>query len=90
MLISRRFSPAYQCGSSRQRSFGVSSSTAPVGSRVNMVAYDENGFLGGLIQEWIEAHRKSYGPVFVLAQELNRECHRFLDGRGWTRKASCK
>ena len=46
-----------------------------------MVPYDENGFLGGLIQEWIEAHRKSYGPVFVLAQELNRECHRFLDGR---------
>jgi hypothetical protein len=46
-----------------------------------MVAYDENGFLGGLIQEWIETHRKSYGPVFVLAQELNRECHRFLDGR---------
>jgi len=47
-----------------------------------MVAkYDENGFLGGKIQEWIEVHRRTHGPAFLQAQQLNRENHRFIDGR---------
>ena len=46
-----------------------------------MAVYDENGFLGGLIEQWVESHQESFVEIFALAKELNRECHRFLDGR---------
>lgn len=46
-----------------------------------MTPYDENGFLGGRIESWIEANRESHRGIIDRAQELNRDCHRFLDGR---------
>ncbi len=45
---------------------------------------DENGFLGGRIDDWIRQHRKTHQQVFDLAHELNREGHAFLDGRSIT------
>jgi len=45
---------------------------------------DENGFLGGRIDDWIRQHRKTHQQVFDLAHELNREGHAFLDGRSVT------
>lgn len=42
---------------------------------------DENGFLEGRIYNWIAEHRDRYATLFTATRELNRECHRFLDGR---------
>lgn len=46
-----------------------------------MTTYDENGFLAGRIQSWIESQRALHRDLIERAQELNRDCHRFLDGR---------
>jgi hypothetical protein len=46
-----------------------------------MTMYDENGFLEGRIQSWIKSQRASRRDIIKRAQELNRDCHRFLDGR---------
>lgn len=46
-----------------------------------MTSYDENGFLNGRIESWIEEHQESHRDILDRAQELNRDCHRFLDGR---------
>ncbi|THJ25442.1 MAG: hypothetical protein CAF45_001115 [Nitrospira sp. CG24E] len=44
-----------------------------------MIAMDENGFLDGRIQFWIDSQRTSHRDIIERAQELNRDCHRFLD-----------
>lgn len=44
-------------------------------------SFDENGYLEGRIQSWIESQRASQKDIFGRAQELNRDCHRFLDRR---------
>jgi len=46
-----------------------------------MPTFDENGFLDGRIQFWVESQRVSHRKLIERAQELNRDCHRFLDGR---------
>src|SRR6266404_3898545 len=46
-----------------------------------MPFYDEDGFLGGKIQEWIDKHRRTYKPALSLAERLNRETHSLIDGR---------
>lgn len=46
-----------------------------------MTLLDENGFLGGRVTAWIEKHRATHKELLALAEELNRECHAFLDGR---------
>lgn len=46
-----------------------------------MTTFDENGFLSGRIQSWIDSHRTSHCEMMDRARELNRDCHRFLDGR---------
>jgi len=46
-----------------------------------MTLYDENGFLGAKLDDWIVQHRESHRAILTLALELNRECHRFIDGR---------
>lgn len=46
-----------------------------------MTTIDENGFLDGRIQFWIDSQRASHREILERAQELNRDCHRFLDGR---------
>jgi len=43
--------------------------------------FDENGYLNGRIQAWIESQRASHQDVFGRARELNRDCHHFLDSR---------
>lgn len=47
-----------------------------------MTRIDENGFLEGSICHWVLDHRRRYATVFTAIRELNRECHRFIDGRG--------
>jgi hypothetical protein len=47
-----------------------------------MSRIDENGFLEGKICNWIAEHRDRHAALFTTIRELNRECHRFLDGRG--------
>jgi len=42
---------------------------------------DHNGFLSGRINSWILTHREQFGPVFAEAEDLNRHCHEFIDGR---------
>lgn len=42
---------------------------------------DENGFLEGIICNWIADHRDRHSTVFTAMRKLNRECHQFLDGR---------
>jgi len=42
---------------------------------------DEDGFLEGRICSWIADHRAQHATLFTAIRELNRECHRFLDGR---------
>lgn len=49
-----------------------------------MSLHDENGFLGGKIIDWVQQHRESQKSVLRLAQQLNRECHAFIDGRAVT------
>lgn len=49
-----------------------------------MSLYDENGFLGGKVIDWIQQHRESQKSVLRLAQQLNRESHTFIDGRAVT------
>lgn len=46
-----------------------------------MHSMDENGFLEGRISQWMAADRDQHALVFQAIGELNRECHRFLDGR---------
>lgn len=46
-----------------------------------MIEIDENGFLSGRIQSWIDSQRTSHRDIVERAQELNRDCYRFLDGR---------
>lgn len=46
-----------------------------------MSRIDENGFLEGSICNWIADHRDRHATVFAAIRELNRECHRFIDGR---------
>ncbi|QKO23545.1 DUF5677 domain-containing protein [Rhodoferax sp. BAB1] len=46
-----------------------------------MSQVDENGFLFGRIEVWTEQHRNANQPLLALAHSLNRECHKFLDGR---------
>jgi hypothetical protein len=43
--------------------------------------FDENGFLSGRIHSWIDSHRAAHKDIMDRAQELNRDCHSFLDGR---------
>jgi hypothetical protein len=43
--------------------------------------FDENGFLSGRIDSWIDSHRAAHKDIIDRAQELNRDCHSFLDGR---------
>jgi hypothetical protein len=38
-----------------------------------MAPYDENGFLGEKIIDWIQAHRENHKSVLALTQQLNRE-----------------
>ena len=42
---------------------------------------DENGFLAGRIHSWIESQRASHKDIFNRAQDLNRDCHHFLNAR---------
>jgi Family of unknown function (DUF5677) len=46
-----------------------------------MPSYDENGFLNGRIDSWIEENQAAHRDILDRANELNRDCHRFLDGR---------
>ncbi len=46
-----------------------------------MSTFDENGYLGGRIRLWVESQRTSHKSILERAKELNRDCHRFLDGR---------
>ena len=46
-----------------------------------MTGIDENGFLSGKIQSWIDSQRASNRDIIERVQELNRDCHRFLNGR---------
>lgn len=46
-----------------------------------MPAFDENGFLSGRIHSWIDSQRAANKDIVDRAQELNRDCHSFLDGR---------
>lgn len=46
-----------------------------------MTEYDENGFLSGRIETWIKEYQESNREILNRAQELNRDCHHFLDGR---------
>ena len=46
-----------------------------------MCAFDENGFISGRIQYWIDEHRTRHEAIFSTAFKLNRECHKFLSGR---------
>lgn len=46
-----------------------------------MSRVDENGFLEGSICNWIAEHRDQHATVFTAIRTLNRECHRFMDGR---------
>lgn len=55
-----------------------------------MTLYDENGFLGGRIIDWIHQHRENMKSVLELAQQLNRESHAFIDGRTVTVSDSYK
>lgn len=40
---------------------------------------DENGFLGGRIEEWIVWHQADNKTLLMQAELLNIECHRFVD-----------
>jgi hypothetical protein len=46
-----------------------------------MAPYDENGFLGGKINDWILQHQERHRSLLARAHELNRACHSFIDGR---------
>jgi hypothetical protein len=46
-----------------------------------MTTYDENGFLGGRIDSWVEENQEAHKAVFDRAKELNRDSHSFLDDR---------
>jgi hypothetical protein len=46
-----------------------------------MRKFDENGFISGRIQYWIDNHRTRHEAIFSTALDLNRECHKFLSGR---------
>lgn len=46
-----------------------------------MTSYDENGFLSGRIESWVKEHQDSHQDILNHAQQLNRDCHRFLSGR---------
>ena len=49
-----------------------------------MCAIDENGFISGRIQSWIDDHQTRHNAIFSTALKLNRECHKFLSGRSVT------
>ncbi|MBK9946753.1 MAG: hypothetical protein IPP12_06140 [Nitrospira sp.] len=42
---------------------------------------DENGFLAGRIQSWIDSQHAAHRDIFNRAHDLNRDCHHFLDAR---------
>jgi hypothetical protein len=46
-----------------------------------MPKVDEDGFLEGRIHNWITDRRNHHALLFTAIHELNRECHRFVDGR---------
>lgn len=46
-----------------------------------MCTFDENGFISGRIQHWINDHQTRHEAIFSTALDLNRECHKFLSGR---------
>jgi len=46
-----------------------------------MTSYDENSFLSGRIDSWIEENQAAHREIFDRAKELNRDCHSFLDDR---------
>jgi hypothetical protein len=46
-----------------------------------MGSFDENGFLYGRIQQWMEIQNSFHKDLFERAAALNRDCHLFLDGR---------
>lgn len=46
-----------------------------------MCTFDENGFISGRIQHWIDDHQTRHEVIFSTALDLNRECHKFLSGR---------
>jgi hypothetical protein len=56
-------------------------SHAEDGNQCAMSRTDENGFLNGSIANWIVGHRDQHAATFAAIRELNRECHRFLEGR---------
>ena len=43
--------------------------------------FDEHGFLGGRICDWVNRHRRKHADSFATGVRLNVECHHFLSGR---------